>query len=183
LYANKTPEKYLPANFSQYKDDKKNLAVIEEWSKNSIITGRKAFNGATVDADINKVFANPTELIKTLKNDPILKLAASMREAYLSSTDAKVSSLQAEIDVLQKKYMAQQMETDKDRQFFPDANSTLRVTYGQVKGSNPRDAVTYGYQTHVAGIMEKYVDRKSTRLNSSHVKISYAVFCLKKKNK
>ncbi|MBP0612420.1 S46 family peptidase [Chryseobacterium sp. cx-311] len=157
LYANKTPEKYLPANFSQYKDDKKNLAVIEEWSKNSIITGRKAFNGATVDADINKVFANPTELIKTLKNDPILKLAASMREAYLSSTDAKVSSLQAEIDVLQKKYMAQQMETDKDRQFFPDANSTLRVTYGQVKGSNPRDAVTYGYQTHVAGIMEKYV--------------------------
>src|SRR5690606_40586069 len=29
---------------------------------------------------------------------------------------------------------------------------------------------------------EIYVDRKSTRLNSSHVKISYAVFCLKKKN-
>lgn len=157
LYANKTPQQFLPANFSQYKDDKKNIPVIEEWSKNSIITGRKAFNGATVDTDINKVFANPTELIKTLKNDPILKLAAAMREAYLSSTDAKVSSLQAEIDVLQKKYMAQQMETDKDRQFFPDANSTLRVTYGQVKGSNPRDAVTYGYQTHVAGIMEKYI--------------------------
>ncbi len=157
LYANKTPQQFLPANFSQYKDDKKNIAVIEDWSKNSIITGRKAFNGATVHTDINKVFANPTELIKTLKNDPILKLAAAMREAYLSSTDAKVSSLQAEIDVLQKKYMAQQMETDKDRQFFPDANSTLRVTYGQVKGSNPRDAVTYGYQTHVAGIMEKYV--------------------------
>ena len=157
LYANKTPQQFLPANFGQYKDDKKNIPVIEEWSKNSIITGRKAFNGATVDTDINKVFANPTELIKMLKNDPLLKLAAAMREAYLSSTDAKVSSLQAEIDVLQKKYMAQQMETDKDRQFFPDANSTLRVTYGQVKGSNPRDAVTYGYQTHVAGIMEKYI--------------------------
>src|SRR5690606_41275631 len=35
----------------------------------------------------------------------------------------------------------------------------------------------------VAGWLEREVDRKSTRLNSSHVKISYAVFCLKKKNK
>jgi hypothetical protein len=48
--------------------------------------------------------------------------------------------------------MAQQMETDKDRKFFPDANSTLRVTYGKVKGSSPRDAVSYNYQTHLAGV-------------------------------
>ena len=53
--------------------------------------------------------------------------------------------------------MKQQLETDKDKKFFPDANSTLRVTYGVVKGSNPRDAVTYGYKTHLAGVMEKYV--------------------------
>ena len=53
--------------------------------------------------------------------------------------------------------MKQQLETDKDKKFFPDANSTLRVTYGVVKGSNPRDAITYGYKTHLAGVMEKYV--------------------------
>src|SRR5690554_7639507 len=33
------------------------------------------------------------------------------------------------------------------------------------------------------GAVQRYVDRKSTRLNSSHVRISYAVFCLKKKKK
>src|SRR5690606_16154646 len=157
LYAAKTPQQFLPANFSQFNDETKNLATLENWSANSVITGRKAFNGATAAADIQKVFANPAELIKTLKTDPIIQMASSMRETYLTTTETRFASLQDEIDVLQKKYMAQQMETDKDRKFFPDANSTLRVTYGQVKGSNPRDAVTYGYQTHVAGIMEKYV--------------------------
>ena len=157
LYANKTPNQFLPAGFEQYKDVNTNLVNIEKLSKNSIITGRAALNGATVNKDIDKVFANPTELVKNLKNDPLLQLFASMRDTYLSTTDAKVTALQNEIDALQKKFMAQQMETDKERKFFPDANSTLRVTYGKVKGSEPKDAVSYGYQTHLNGVMEKYV--------------------------
>lgn len=157
LYAAKTPQQFLPSNFSQFSDETKNLATVENWSKNSVVTGRKAFNGATASADVQKVFAKPAELIKTLKTDPIIQLASSMRETFGTTTESKFTSLQDQIDILQKKYMAQQMETDKDRKFFPDANSTLRVTYGQVKGSSPRDAVSYGYQTHVAGIMEKYI--------------------------
>jgi len=45
----------------------------------------------------------------------------------------------------------------KERKFFPDANSTLRVTYGKVKGSEPADAVRYHYQTTLDGVMEKYI--------------------------
>ncbi len=157
LYANKTPKAFLPANFNQFADENKNLTTVENWSKNSVVTGRKAVNGARASADINKVFANSGELMKALKNDPVIQLAASMREIYMATSESKFAPLQEQIDVLQKKYMAQQMETDKDRKFFPDANSTLRVTYGQIKGSNPRDAVSYGYQTHISGIMEKYV--------------------------
>lgn len=157
LYANKTPKQFLPAGFEQYKDENQNLKSIEELSKNSIITGRGTLNGATTYSDINKVFADQNGLVQNLKNDPLMKLLTAFREHYIASTDAKVTAYQQQIDVLQKKFMAQQMETDKARKFFPDANSTLRVTYGQVKGSNPRDAVSYGYQTHIAGIMEKYV--------------------------
>lgn len=157
LYANKTPATFLPANFNLYKDEKQNLSTVENWSKNSVITGRNSFNGASVSTDINKVFENPTELIKNLKSDPIIQLASSMRETYMKNTNEKFTETQNKIDELQKKFMAQQMETDKERRFFPDANSTLRVTYGQVKGSNPRDGVSYGYQTHLAGVMEKYV--------------------------
>ena len=157
LYANKTPAKFLPAGFDQYKNENQNLVTIENLSKNSVITGRGMINGATTYTDINKVFADPNALVQNLKNDPLMKLFAAMRENYMKTTDGTNNEIQEKIYVLQKKYMAQQMETDKERKFFPDANSTLRVSYGQIKGSSPRDAVHYNYQTHVAGIMEKYV--------------------------
>ncbi|MCJ8496969.1 S46 family peptidase [Chryseobacterium salipaludis] len=157
LYNAKTPKQFLPAGFDQFSDGKKNLETVENWSRNSIVSGRGSLNGATTISDIDKVFANQAELIKTLKNDPLIQLTAAIRNQYAVNTEAKYNALQQQIDALQKTYMAQQMETDKDRQFFPDANSTLRVTYGQVKGSNPRDAVYYGYQTHLSGVMEKYV--------------------------
>lgn len=157
LYANKTPQQFLPAGFEKYKDVNQNIATIENWAKNSVVMGSGKVNSATVYSDINKVFADQNALVQALKKDPVVQLYASIKGTYVKTTHEKVTSLQTEIDALQKQFMAQQMETDKDRKFFPDANSTLRVTYGKVKGSNPRDAVTYGYQTHLAGVMEKYI--------------------------
>ena len=157
LYANKTPQQFLPAGFENYKDVNQNISTIENWAKNSVVMGSGKVNGATVYSDINKVFADQNALVQALKKDPVVQLYASIKGTYVKTTHEKVTSLQTEIDALQKQFMAQQMETDKDRKFFPDANSTLRVTYGKVKGSNPRDAVTYGYQTHLAGVMEKYI--------------------------
>ncbi|WP_209388487.1 S46 family peptidase [Chryseobacterium sp. RR2-3-20] len=157
LYANKTAPQFLPEGFTEFKDESKNIINLEKISKNSVITGRSNVNGASLSENIDKAFSNQENLISTLKKDPVFLLFANVRNAYMKTADPKYSSLQTQIDALQKKYMAQQMETDKDRKFFPDANSTLRVTYGQVKGSSPRDAVSYNYQTHLAGVMEKYV--------------------------
>jgi len=157
LYANKTAPQFLPAGFDKYKNETQNIQNIEEASKNSVITGRTEANGASVSKDIEKAFSNQDKLIKTLKKDPIYQIYTTLRETYMKTADPQFTSLQAKIDELQKTFMAQQMETDKDRKFFPDANSTLRVTYGKVKGSSPRDAVSYNYQTHLAGVMEKYV--------------------------
>ncbi|QIY82595.1 S46 family peptidase [Chryseobacterium sp. NEB161] len=157
LYANKTPQQFLPSGFDNYKDAGQNTVTVENWAKNSVITGGGTVNGATVYSDINKVFADQNTLVKALKNDPLIQLYANLKNTYVKTTQDKVTAYQTEIDALQKTFMAQQMETDKERKFFPDANSTLRVTYGKVKGSNPRDAVTYGYQTHLAGVIEKYI--------------------------
>ncbi|MDR2205721.1 MAG: S46 family peptidase [Flavobacteriaceae bacterium] len=157
LYANKSQPQFLPQGFEKFKDVNASLQSIENLSKNSVITGRGKLNGATVYSDIDKIFADQNALIQNLKNDPLMQLFGNLKSTYLSTTDEKVTALQLEIDGLQKKFMAQQMETDKNRQFFPDANSTLRVTYGKVKGSNPRDAVFYGYQTFLAGVIEKYI--------------------------
>ena len=157
LYANKSATQFLPTTLVPFKDVNASIATIENYSKNSIITGRGNLNGATVYSNIDQVFADPAALINNLKKDPIMQLFASMKASYVTTTESQVNALQADIDALQKKFMAQQLETDKDRKFFPDANSTLRVTYGKIKGSEPRDAVSYGYETTLAGVMEKYV--------------------------
>ena len=47
------------------------------------------------------------------------------------------------------------MEFDKERVFYPDANSTLRVTYGNVMGYKPKDAVYFTHYTTLKGIIEK----------------------------
>ncbi|REC41173.1 S46 family peptidase [Chryseobacterium sp. 5_R23647] len=157
LYANKTDAQFLPAGFDKYKNEAQNITSFEELSKNSVITGRSQVNGAALNGDIEKAFSNQDKLIKTIKKDAVYQLFMSIKDTYMKTADPQFTSLQTKIDALQKTYMAQQMATDKDRKFFPDANSTLRVTYGKVKGSTPKDAVTYDYQTHLAGVIEKYV--------------------------
>ncbi len=157
LYVNKSVPMFIPVGLEKFKNSADAMATIENYSKNSVITGRGTINGATAYSDINKVFADQNALVQNLSNDPLIMLINSMKANYATTTQTKVNTLQDEIDALQKTYMAQQMETDKERKFFPDANSTLRVTYGKVKGSNPRDAVEYGYQTHLSGVIEKYI--------------------------
>ena len=54
-------------------------------------------------------------------------------------------------------YMQAQMEAFPNQRFYPDANSTLRITYGKVNGYEPRDAVSYTHQTYLDGVLEKYI--------------------------
>jgi len=59
---------------------------------------------------------------------------------------------------LQRTYMKAILElSQKSDRIFPDANSTLRVTYGKVKGYKPNDGVVYEPFTYLDGIMEKYI--------------------------
>ena len=160
LYGDKTPKEYLPSSFkNDFKSSNQDaiLENMERFSVNSIITGRKALNGSTVYSDIDKVFSNQQALLEVLEKDPFITLVRDLKAVYSRTTDVNFAQYQTQIDALQKTFIAQQMETDKDRKFFPDANSTLRVTYGQIKGSSPRDAVSYNYQTHLKGVMEKYI--------------------------
>jgi hypothetical protein len=53
--------------------------------------------------------------------------------------------------------MSAQMEIFPEQRFYPDANGTLRVSYGQVMGFSPEDGVEYETQTYLSGVMEKYV--------------------------
>ncbi len=79
-----------------------------------------------------------------------------MQKTYQQSVQSPSANIQNTINKLQREYMQAQMEVMKEKVFYPDANSTLRVTFGNVKGYTARDAVHYSYYTDLDGIMEKY---------------------------
>lgn len=100
---------------------------------------------------------SPSDVIKAITNDKAYKLSSVLAEAYAKKVSEKYNSINEEITDLQRKYMKALMEVFPKQKFYPDANSTLRVTYGKVAGYEPRDAIKYEPVTYVEGIMEKYV--------------------------
>jgi hypothetical protein len=99
---------------------------------------------------------NPTTVAQQFLNDPGMKFIFDMQEKYALQNQGKLNALQDEINKLQRTYMQAQMEVMTDRKFYPDANSTLRVTYGKVEGTEPRDGIVYKTYTYLDGVMEKY---------------------------
>lgn len=103
-----------------------------------------------VDAEkLNSWIESP----KSLAKDPIFALMSEIINSYLDLSDqaGSISNSRAE-----RLYMKGLMEMQKDRNFYPDANFTMRLTYGSVQDCKPANAVTYDYITTLDGVMEKY---------------------------
>jgi hypothetical protein len=90
-----------------------------------------------------------------LAADPAYQLMENLYSFYSSNILPGFTKYHNEAAYLNRLYMRAQREVITEKKYYPDANSTLRVTYGKVKGYSPREAVTYDYFTTVAGIMEK----------------------------
>ena len=99
---------------------------------------------------------DPQIAIAAIKRDSAVLLYLDMMKAYNDKVASALNEIQSRINQLQRTYMQAQMEVMKERKFYPDANSTLRVTYGNVKGYHARDAVKYDYYCYMDGVMEKY---------------------------
>ena len=100
---------------------------------------------------------NAKDVSEAIKNDIAFQLAMDMQKTYSNNVAGKLNEIQANINRLQRTYMQAQMDVFTQKAFYPDANSTLRVTYGNVKNYQPRDGVKYELQTYMEGVMEKYV--------------------------
>ena len=100
---------------------------------------------------------NAKKVLKKLNKDAAYKYAKPMIEAFYNTINKEYSEKNAPITALQKTYMTALMEALPNARYFPDANSTLRVTYGQVRGYSPRDAVYYNPVSYLDGVIEKYV--------------------------
>jgi hypothetical protein len=82
----------------------------------------------------------------------------AMAESHLKKVAPKYDEINLRNIATQRTYMKAILElSPKSARIFPDANSTLRVTYGKIKGYKPNDAVVYEPFTYLDGVMEKYI--------------------------
>lgn len=95
--------------------------------------------------------------LKKLKNDPVYRLMKGSLGAWQTKASAKYAQFDAELSALMEDYVKAMMLVFPDKRYWPDANSTLRVTYGKVEGSEPRDGVEYTPYTTMDGILAKYI--------------------------
>jgi len=146
LYATKSPKQFLPKELDTT-DFKGMTTEVYGQSKLTSYSGVKAL----LEGDAKTVIAR-------LNQDKGYKLIKAMTDAYLANVAPKHDEINLRIAALQRTYMKGILElSPKDARIFPDANSTLRVTYGKVNGYEPKDATYYKPVTYLDGVMEKYV--------------------------
>ena len=145
LYAEKSPKAFSPSNLEGVNfTDLAN--TIYSTSKLTTLEGAKELLAGT-----------PEEAIKKLNEDTAYQFGKEFHTTFYNKIEPKFQQLNQELAAVQKEYMKGLIEVFPNKRFFPDANSTLRVTYGQVSGYEPRDGVYYNTTTYLEGVMEKFV--------------------------
>lgn len=92
---------------------------------------------------------------EVLNNDPMMTYLQGIIGFFRSQVGMAYGGHQYQMGELRSTYMKALREMHSDKTFYPDANSTMRVTYGQVVAYEPRDGAFYNYYTTVDGILEK----------------------------
>ncbi len=98
---------------------------------------------------------NPS--LKTLNSDPAVQHAFSFVRNYEQNYLPKVEAFSTDKKDLSKQYVRGLMKMKPNRLFYPDANSTMRLSYGSVLSYEPKDGVHYDYYTTLDGLMAKYI--------------------------
>lgn len=103
-------------------------------------------------AKMEKWLANP----KKLDKDPLYAMSMNIIDSYNGLVE-KYLEAGTIGNKAERLYIKGLMEMDKERHFYPDANFTMRLTYGTVEPYKSADAVYYNYYTTMDGVMAKYV--------------------------
>jgi len=119
-------------------------AFVEDIFAKSIFTSREKFES---------FLAKPN--VKILRKDPALIVSKSINNMR-SNLSKDLEGFNADLSVGQRTYLAGVMEYMPDKTQYPDANFTMRLTYGKVLDYYPYDAVHYNWYTTLDGVVEKY---------------------------
>ena len=147
LFRNDVPAKFHP-DFYVNIVDKKFKGDIDSYVDD--LFARSVFS---TEAKLNTFLNRP--VLKTLENDPVYLTANSISK--VSSEVAKnLSQFDGNLATGRRLWVAALREMTPEKTLYPDANSTMRLTYGTIQDYDPRDAVIYKYYTTLQGVIDKY---------------------------
>lgn len=113
-------------------------------------------NSSFIDNEKAKLMFSDFEKNASLyERDPMYLLASSIYIHYQKTVIPQIGYYDRQINELQKIYVKGLIGNVKDRKFYPDANSTLRVSFGKVADYQPRDGVAHLHFTTIDGMVEK----------------------------
>lgn len=115
------------------------------------------------DAFASSIFTDKERISAFLDNpdmslvqtDPFMGLLGGMIGTYRNKFALPTQSFELEIEDLRQLYVEGLREMNKEEAYYPDANSTMRMSYGRVLAYEPQDGVFYDYYTTLDGVMEK----------------------------
>jgi hypothetical protein len=145
LYSKNSPKQFLPSSMANI--DAKRLAT-EVYDRSALVDYvrfKKLLTG------------NAKEVMANLNNDKAYRFVKELADKYNKEVVPTYDALNLKITALQRTYIKGLLELNKNSRMFPDANGTLRVTYGKVDGYAPKDAVVYSPVTYLDGAIEKYI--------------------------
>lgn len=124
------------------------------WAEN--LYGKSVFSSAE---KMGALLENPSQkTAEAVKKDPVFVLMQALYGSFLNDVNPTYEEKNTAIEKNMRLFMAGLMKLlPNERRYWPDANSTLRVTYGKVEGYDPVDGTTYLPFTTADGVLEKYV--------------------------
>ncbi|MBK5202581.1 MAG: S46 family peptidase [Prolixibacteraceae bacterium] len=147
LYADNVDPKYYPSFIATV--EKKYHGDYDKFTdkifKKSVFTDK-----ARLESFLN----NPS--YKRLKKDPVFQVSNEMFRELIILGGAN-DGVSVGLEKGERLYLEGLMKMEKNHVFYPDANSTMRLTYGKVGGYKPHDGVKYDYYTTIKGYIEKEI--------------------------
>ncbi|MCF6365951.1 MAG: S46 family peptidase [Bacteroidales bacterium] len=157
LYYENAGEQFQPEimnifeTFNHFDLSKKDIIdyYTDYYFANTFFLNQEKFN------EFMEKFSYGSENIEKIKNTPAYNFFYDFVNVYYTKITPFTEKYTTQIDKKKRFYMQALMEADTNKIFYPDANSTLRIAYGQVDTYEPKDGVKYQYYTTLKGVIEK----------------------------
>ena len=176
-------EKRLVSSLFKYVVDHMNPDYCPQFLLDANKKYKGKFDEYTEKLFSKSIFADPEKLakfmnkpnIKSLDKDPLVQVGNNIYEAYVALGDQVPQEVQDNLERGIRDFTDGILQINDGKKLMsPDANSTIRLTYGNVKSYDPRDGVSYHYYTTLRGVIEKEDPESSEFAVPARLKELYA---------